>query len=183
MFDENNRLIKIVRLTRKEYYHKAKINVIKEESIKFNLRIKEILEEMAIHHFKTSNMKDFRRAFRVVLKHWDPLWKNFLSKCYASNKFYLMGTKRSVLRETVNKLDSPDEPIRCGYGDGNFGAGKKGEEYVPVKTVKDVCSRVLATTEVDEWGSSTACPQCESQLFVVFNIHNGFRYEIRGLKW
>ena len=82
-----------------------------------------MVEETSIHHFKTTNMKDFRRAFRVVRKNWDPLWNNVLSKCYASNEFYLMGTKLSVLRKTVNELDSPDGPTRCGYGGGSFGAG------------------------------------------------------------
>ena len=84
----------------------------------------------------------------------------------------------------LNKLQKPDEPdIKIVYGDGSFASGKKFEKYVPVQWVKREVTRRYVTTEVNEFRTSSVCPDCDSQLYTVTEYRNDRFYEVRGLKW
>ena len=182
VFDEDGKLLRVVRLTRKEYYQLSGINHAQEHYNKWNLRIKHILEEMSLFHLKTSRINRFLEGVSVIVRHYDELWTHKFLNCYQSKAFFVEGKKAATLHSKIHEIGDVDV---IGYGSGTFASGGKGKKYVPVKGVKDLCSKVYGerVQECDEWNSSSVCVRCEGQLFPMFQVYDGDKYDIRGEKW
>ena len=119
-----------------------------------------------------------------MLQNRDMLFEHMFNKCWAKKKFDIYQRKQSVISKAVNSLQDPTKPdIIVLYGDGSFASGGKNQQSVPVKGIKNAVMRQYEVVEVDEFRTSSVCPECGEQLFKLLEFFNGKYYEVRGLKW
>ena len=102
-------------------------------------------------------------------------------KCRAKTKFSIYQKRQSVIANSVNSLQDPTKPdIVVLYGDGSFPLGGRGRQSVPVKEIKEAVKRQYEVVEVDEFRTSSDCPERGEQLCKVLEFLNGKYYEVRG---
>ena len=105
-------------------------------------------------------------------------------RCRAEMNLTIYQKRQSVIARAVNSLQDPQKPnIIVLYGNGNFASGGRGRQSVPVMAFKEAVKRQYQVIEVDEFRTSSVCPECGEQLCKVLEFFNDKYYEVRGLKW
>ena len=139
---------------------------------------------MSVNHCKFASPEKLITGQKTVVKHYSSIWKEMVKLRLENLIFSIHCRKRRSIALALNKLQKPDEPDTIVvYGAGSFASGRKNEKHVPVKWVKQEVARRYVTTEVDEFRTSSVCPDCDSQLYTVAEYRNDRFYEVRGLKW
>lgn len=171
-------------LSGREYYHRCGITAARKKYEEWNMPLRESHAAMSQNHCQHADWERLLHGIEVMLDHIDLLTKHMFSKRWARKKFEIYQKKQSVIASTVNDLQDPTQPdIIVLYGDGSFPSGGVGQQSVPVQQLKSAVMRQYEVVEVDEFRTSSVCPECGDQLFKVLEFFNGRYYEVRGVKW
>jgi hypothetical protein len=171
-------------LSQREYYSRCGINAAQKKSEEWKEPLQDALDEMSEYHTKHADWDILLQGIGVMLSHHQLMYEHMFRKCWAHSRSNIYRKKQSVIATTVNSLQDPSKPdIIVLYGDGSFPSGGRGERSVPVKAIKDAVRRQYEVIEVDEFRTSSVCPECGDQLLKVLEFFNGKYYEVRGLKW
>ena len=181
------------RLTRRKYYNNGKVDSSQKKTNKWNMNVKDLLEEKSIRHLKTSNVNSFVESISFYRDNHDELWKTFaVTRKRSGLNFRIYQFKRRTLDKFLQDLkprDDNKEYIHTRhvmlYGAGTFGSGGRGERSVPLKYVKKQCGYYFNTHEVNEFRTSQICPDCSRCRLhdVEKSTHGEQPTKIRGLKW
>jgi hypothetical protein len=172
-------------LSAREFYQKCGITTATRKNYEtWNGLIQTESAELSQQHYKYADWARTLEGIQMMLNHSENLWWNMFLKCRAKTKFSIYQKRQSVIANSVNSLQDPTKPdIVVLYGDGSFPSGGRGRQSVPVKEIKDAVKRQYEVVEVDEFRTSSVCPECGEQLCKVLEFFNGKYYEVRGLKW
>ena len=209
-FDTNGRLIFVRRLTRRHYYHAAKINDHNKRVLKWNTSLQDLYLSLSQYHFKTSNPNEYLRSIENYGAQYHTIWRRMAgSRKWRRGKFYLYKQKMKTIDDflhslkikyhasTTAKKGKKKHKVRGSktyrfndhvmlFGSGSFPSGAKGERHVPLKYIKKRCGNHFKCHEVNEFRTSQICPHCEGcRLWDVVKSNPGMVTEtkIRGMKW
>jgi len=209
-FDTSGRLIYVRRLTRRHYYHAAKIDAHNKRVLKWSKSLQGLYSSLSEYHFKTSNPVEYLQSIQNYATHYNAIWRRMGgSKKWRRGKFYLYKQKIKTIDDFLHSLKIKYRSTSTAkkgkkknktrgsktycynnyvmlYGSGNFPSGAKGERYVPLKYIKKRCGHHFNCHEVNEFRTSQVCPHCEGcRLSDVVKVNPGMVTEtkIRGMKW
>ncbi len=171
-------------LSGRGYYHGCGITGARKKYERWNQVIQTENNAMSQNHYKVVDWERTVSAINVMLQNSAELWIHMFHKCWARMNFSIYSKRQSVIARAVNSLQDQRKPdIIVLYGDGNFPSGGRGRLSVPVKMFKQAVMHQYEVEEVDEFCTSSVCPECGEQLCKVLEFFNGKYYEVRGLKW
>ncbi len=180
----NNVLVNTSQYSNNQYYREFGSEKSRLRFERWNEPLQDINAELSRRHLKTTDMDDLKAALQLRVQYWSQRWPHMLKKCYARENFRLYSEKQSTRDVAVNSLQPPDgPPITVLYGDGEFPPGGKSRRYVPVKWFRDACKRVYEVKVVNEFRTSSVCPDCDCQLYKVAQRFNDKLYSFQGLNW
>jgi hypothetical protein len=166
------------------YYQETGITAARKKYERWNGMVQTENNAQSQNHYKVADWARALQGIFIMLQHSEVLWSHMFLKCRAKLKFSIYRKHQSVIARAVNSLQNPQKPdIVVLYGDGNFASGGRGRQPVPVKAFKDAVKHQYEVIEVDEFRTSSVCPECGEQLCKVLEFFNGKYYEVRGLKW
>lgn len=155
----------------KFYYHKAGIDKAQKQSNKWNAQLLDLMEGRSIHHFKTSDYKEYISSIAFYGENYKNLWNSHaVTKKWSLQNFLLYCSKNSVIDKFLGSLnldvDSDGYVHRYDrhvmlYGDGSFASGGRGEQSVPLKYIKKRCTLFFECHNVNEYRTSQICPDCK----------------------
>lgn len=183
-FDREGKVVEIIDLTRYQLYTEAKITSLNKTRKTWALdRMRDSALAKSLHHLKTADVSKFEAGLIAIVTYYAMDWAEWNNNCWRRKNLYGHGRKRSVLRLTLNRFAAPPgERVVVAYGSGDVAATAKNELSVPTQEVKRQCEALYEVVEVDEWGTSTGCYHCGSQLFPEYIVHNETVYSLRGTK-
>lgn len=187
-YNRSGEVIKRIRLTRKQYYTEAGLYESTAKANTREARMKDYNSAKSIHHFKTSRIGRFRDAINVLTEYYgDIIRHKIIDKFWKRQELRREGKKKSVIQRTLNNfLDGNQtfDELNVAWGDGDFAATAKNELSVPTKYVKRIAEASYQYCyATNEYMTSSACLDCQGQLFKVYMLRAGRVFEVRGLKW
>lgn len=166
------------------YYQETGITAARKKYERWNGVVQTEIVALSQNHYKVADWARALQRIFIMLQHSELLWSHMFLKCWAKLKFSIYQKRQSVITRAVNSLQNQQKPdIVVLYGDGNFASGGRGRQSVPVKAFKEAVKHQYEVIEVDEYRTSSVCPECGEQLCKVLEFFNGKYYEVRGLKW
>ena len=84
----------------KFYYHKAGIDKAQKQSNKWNAQLLDLMEGRSIHHFKTSDYKEYISSIAFYGENYKNLWNSHaVTKKWSLQNFFLYCSKNSVINK------------------------------------------------------------------------------------
>eukprot|EP00986_Skeletonema_menzelii_P006401 scaffold2415_cov73-Skeletonema_menzelii.AAC.2 len=176
------------------YKNDSKISYLMNhvKTIQDELGLPRIYLYLSNHHFKTPSLREFYRAIhcRTADKAWDRLWEFAFRKSVMRARGYVDGQKKSSKQKKMNEIKKKMSDAGCelksvGFGNGGFATSNPGTVGggVPTRSNKELFSNNFNCYSIDEFRTSSVCPNCECQLHNLYHIYKGIRYYIRGIKY
>ncbi len=166
------------------YYQECGITAARKKYEQWNGVVQTENNDMSQNHYKVAEWVRALQGIFIMLQHSEVLWSHMFLKCRAKMNFSIYQKHQSVIARAVNSLQNPHKPdILVLYSDGHFASGGTGRQLVPVKAFKEAVKHQYEVIEVDEFQTSSVCPECGEQLCKVLEFFNGKYYKVRGLKW
>ena len=104
-FDTNGTLIFVKRLTRKQYYHKSKINYHNKRVLKWNESLHDLHASLSEYHFKTSDPEEYLQSVENYATHYNTIWRRMGgSRKWSRGKFYLYQKKKKTIDDFLHSL-------------------------------------------------------------------------------
>ena len=172
-------------LSRKQYYTEAGMFRATSNSNKWNLNVKDELEELSRSSpASPASLELFMRYIKTWLSVKRALWEENTKKRWASQRFKLYGNKKKVFAKFLNKL-KPDDNTVLAFGSAKFAPGGKNELSVPTTRAFKECSYRFKIKLVCEFRTSKIYWKDDSilQRVVKKHVSTGKAVDVRGLLW
>lgn len=174
------------RLTRSQYYKESGSDAAIKCSNRWNLLIKDELEQLSNNSPKGVSLNDFIKYLETVISNKESLWKEYLHPRWRQQRFRLYGGKKRVFSTFFNRIET-DRPkgkrTVIAYGSAKFKAGGKGEVSVPTSRAFRECSYRFVTVPVDEFRTTRIHNEDNTLLQGVGIMKDGSKQTVRGLLW
>ncbi len=195
-FDADGNVLFVKYLTRRKYYHQARINEASKRSNMWNQNLAVLVEGRSMHHLKTARLVKIKASIAYYGENFDHLWNAYaVTRKWSRQKFNIYSMKNSIIDTFLNDLkqyvDANGITIRqfdkhvMLYGAGTFPSGGRGERSVPLKYIKKRCSYFFECHDVNEFRTSQICPDCRKCRLqqVEKDIPGHAQCIVQGLKW
>lgn len=174
---------KLYTLTRRRYYQESGINKAKEQSNKWNLKIRKELELLSKSSPKSCCLDDFKKYLVTLENVQEALWTEYFKKRWREQRFRLYGGKKRVMATFLNTLNIDSNTVMV-YGSAKFSPGGKGEVSVPTSRAYKECSYRMKVYPICEFRSTKVYWKDYSVLDQVMKRDKtGKLIAVRGLLW
>jgi hypothetical protein len=185
---------KTYKLTQYQYYKDGGIYASKKMHERWNLKVKDVLEQLSNTTYKTHLLQTFMEYVGVCAANHVALWDSLGHKKRNRNRMSTYIKKTKVLDKFFHSVKSPDITKRTviAYGAARFNCCFKGRAASPTVATYKLCKKHFPTYLVDEYNTSKMCPCCDTELFTPYHyvtktMEDGKqqkqRRETRGVKW
>ena len=160
------------KLTRKQYYQQSGMVKNKKKVKKWNLKNKEILEEMSKNSPKSTDLSNY---LENISENYEKLWNSQKSLKWSRERMHLwIGKNRTLDRFYA----SMGKGAIVAYGSAKFSPTGPGELAVPTSEAFTRCSKHFKIKLIDEFRTSMMCNCCGQELT---KLYIGDK-EIRGFR-
>jgi hypothetical protein len=183
-----NGMIKKYTLTRAHYYEEAGIKYATKCSNKWNLHIKNKLEQLSKFSTRSSS-RDFIGYMKVITDNYNTFWNEYLSRRWARQRLTTYSGKKSVFDKFFGSFkDETNRRIVIAYGDAGFKSTSKYELSAPKNRVLTEAKKWYKVVMVDEFRTTQIYSETGERLSKVIktiNFNNEVKLQraVRGLLW
>jgi hypothetical protein len=152
-------------LSGREYYQECAITADRKKYEQWDGYVRTEHNALSENQYKVSDWARLVGGLTIMLQKSEVLWSHMFLRCRAKMNLTIYQKRQLVIARAVNSLQDPQKPnIIVLYGNGNFASGGRGRQSVPVMAFKEAVKRQYQVIEVDEFRTSSVCPECGEQL-------------------
>jgi hypothetical protein len=180
--------IKKYKLTRAHYYEESGINYVNKCSNKWNLHIKNELEQLSKFSTRSSS-KEFIGYMKVITNNYNTFWNEYLSRRWARQRLTTYSGKKSVYDKFFGSFkDGTNRRVVIAYGDAGFKSTSKYELSAPKSKILTEAKKWYKVVMVDEFRTTQICNETGkrlSKVVKIINYNNEVKLQraVRGLLW
>lgn len=168
-------------LSKSRFYQESGINDVNRDSKRWNLSLKNILEQLSKTSMRTT-ISDCLGYIKIIKDNCVSLWTEYSKKKWARNR--LKTGKKRVYDTFFNSIkDKSGRRVVIAYGDAGFKSSSKYELAAPTTRLKGETRKHFDVVLVDEFRTTQIEYRTGIRLSNVIKVFDDVKRKVRGLLW